>query len=366
VTAVRSHIFVAGLFFFFFLTEGVETFRRDIPDFAISYAIPSTRSSEIPGDGDYNELAVVSEEFLDRSFRSVFEDMPVGHFGTAAYAMINTDTRFTVDFRVTLDFGVPGEVPTVQFLLARLTEAFEREASANQYLFDLNDMSTTNPFSATTSFTLIAKTNSDQGTVAGGLAGAPGSNRPPPVSNAGGDDKGLAKKYVFIIFFSAFACLLLGLAALMWFRGRNDRKFPPHSPDRSNNLDLPVFKGKLGIASRSENGDDTDRSESSDAYGADDETVQYLKSLRQRYRDEARASSDDATIPRGYKDVVDDDKSIKEEQNGVVFLRVGNQANAIHSDTSDEEQNGDERANAFDLLNLELNATDVEDDLGSF
>ncbi|KAL3923607.1 MAG: hypothetical protein SGARI_006184, partial [Bacillariaceae sp.] len=60
--------------------EHGEVFRRDIPDIAISYVIPSTRSSEIPVDGDYNELSVVSEEFLDRSFQSVFEDMPVGHF----------------------------------------------------------------------------------------------------------------------------------------------------------------------------------------------------------------------------------------------------------------------------------------------
>ncbi|KAL3911097.1 MAG: hypothetical protein SGILL_007416, partial [Bacillariaceae sp.] len=345
--------------------ENVEKFRRDIPDFAISYVIPSTRSSEIPGDGDYNELSVVSEEFLDRSFKSVFEDMAVGHFGTAAYAMVNTGTPFTVDFRVTLEFGVPGEVPTVQFLFFFLAEAVERNVSSQQYLFDLNAMSTTNPFSAATSFTLIAKTNSDQGTVAGGLTGGPGSNRPPMVSND--KDKKLSAMHMIIIILSVVMFLTLCLLGYLWYTGRNSgRKFAPYNPEQDNNMDLPIFKGKLGIASRSENGDT--ESEHSDPYGADDETVAYLKALRQRYRDEVSVSSDDQTVPRGYKDIIDDDDDdddsrIRDEQNGIVFLSVGgNESEEEHDIESHEEEQADE----IDLLKLELNAIESEDDLGSF
>ena len=359
---LNDHIHISHSLILFCIAENVEKFRRDIPDFSISYNIPSTRSSEIPGDGDYNELSVVSEEFLDRSFKSVFEDMAVGHFGTAAYAMINTDTPFTVDFRVTLEFGVPGEVPTVQFLLARLGEAFDREASSQQYLFDLNAMSTTNPFSATTSFTLIAKTNSDQGTVAGGLTGGPGSNRPPMVSNTN-DDKRLSTMHVIIIILSVVMFLTLCLLGYLWYTGRDGgRKFPPYDPDRDNTMDIPIFKGKLGIASRSENGDT--ESEYSDPYGADDETVAYLKSLRQRYKDEVSVSSDDQTVPRGYKDIVDDpNNKIRDEQNGIVFLSVGDEAEDLHRE---ENQDNDERTDEIDLLQQELNATDIEDDLGSF
>jgi len=63
---------------------------------------------------DYNELSDVSEEYLDSFFTSVFEDVQVRHAGTALFIEASENDPYTVDFRVTMEFVIPGEVPTIK------------------------------------------------------------------------------------------------------------------------------------------------------------------------------------------------------------------------------------------------------------
>lgn len=339
----------------------METFRRNVPDFAISYVIVGSRKAEVPQEADYNELSVVSEEFFDRMFVSVFEDLAVGHFGTAVYALINEDTPFLVSFRVTLDFAIPGEVPTVQFLIDRVREAFERESSRTTYLFDLNTMSETNPFSATTSFSLIAGSENSSD----GVVGGPGSNKPPDVSS---DDGVMTKKHVMITFLSGIGFLIVVSAGFLWVRGNKKPEFRPQRHSESTST-LSFYNGKLGIDSR---GDETERSAESTEYGADDETVQYLNSLRERYKDEIIESKQETQRPVGFRDFVEDDSEIKEEKDGIVFLQFDDQQaaeSAYGGCPSMQPTQDNERPSMSirDILNLELNGTDAgfEDDLGS-
>jgi hypothetical protein len=342
----------------FLTTEDVETFRKIVPDFGISYVIGRSRRAETPQEADYNELSVVSEEFLGRMFGSVFEGLAVGHFGTAAYASINEDTPFLVNFRVTLDFSVPGEIPTVQFLIDRVQESFETEASRTAYLLDLNTMSETNPFSATTSFSLITGSGDTN-------SGIDGNNKPSGVFTDHGFQ---GKKHVMITFLSGIGFLILILAGFLWVKGSKKPKFRP--PPRSQSAaTLPFYNGKLGIDSRSVG---TERSNDSSEYGADAETMQYLNALRERYKDHVICTKQEIPRPVGFRDVVDDDSLIKEEKGGIAFLRLdGHQAakaaNGGGLPSQPIRQDNKGPISVRDLLNLELNSSDAEldDDLRS-
>lgn len=345
------------------MTEDVETFRRNVPDFAISYVIARARRAQIPQEADYNELAVVSEEFLDRMFGSVFEDLAVGHFGTAAYALINENAPFLVSFRITLDFTMPGEVPTVPFLIDRVQEAFEREASRTTYLFDLNTMSETNPFSATTSFNLVTGSGNNNNEV----NAEPGnSNKPPKVSNT------MTKNHVILIILGCVSFVLLVLTVILWMQGRKqpNQKFQKSDQRKTDSAaTLPFYSGKLGIDGR---GYETERSASSDEYGADDETVQYLNALRARYKDQV-VENDEPEAERtiGYRDVVEDQNEIKEAKDGILFLKLDDQQTAESAYGGGlpvqpiQPPPTNQPISVRDLLNMEMNTTEIEDDLGS-
>jgi hypothetical protein len=345
-------------------TENVETIRKNVPDFAISYVIDSSRRSETLQEADYNELSVVSEEFLDRMFRSVFEDLAVEHHDTAAYALIDEDTPFLVSFRVTLDFVVPGEIPTVQFLIDRVQESFEEDASRTTYLLDLSTMSETNPFSATTSFSLIT----GSGNTSNGIVGRPGgSNQPPMVFT---DNGVMSKKTVMVTSLSCIGFLILLLVGFLWVRGHKKPKFrPPRSSESASTL--PFYSGKLGIDNR---GDETERSVDSMEYGgADVETMSYLNSLRERYKDHIIGLEQEIPRPVGFRDVVDDDSDDKKEDKGVItFLRLDDQhvAEAAYGGglpLLPQHQEAKGPISVCDILNLELNSTDadLDDDLRS-
>jgi hypothetical protein len=342
-------------------TEDVESFRRNVPDFAISYVIESSRRAETPQEADYNELSVVSEEFLDRMFGSVFEDLAVGHHDTAAYALINEDTPFLVNFLVTLDFAIPGEVPTVQFLIDRVKESFERDPSQSSYLFDLSTMSETNPFSATTSINLIT----GSGDTNNGIDGRPGSNKP---TEGLTENDVTSRKHVMISFLSGIGFLILVLAGWLWARGNKKPKFRPTKHAESAST-LPFYNGKLGIDSR---GDETERSTDSTEYGADVETIQYLNSLRERYKDQVIEFEQETPLPVGFRDVVDDVSVDNDEKGDIVFLRLEDHQAAekaygggLPSQTNLQDDNG--TMSISDLLNLELHSSDTEldDDLRS-
>ena len=87
-------------------------YRREVPSISIQFTVED--SSKSPIMADYNELSEVSEEYLDNFFRSVFEDVQVRHDGTVLFLMVDEDDPFTLDFKMTLEFIIPGEVPTIK------------------------------------------------------------------------------------------------------------------------------------------------------------------------------------------------------------------------------------------------------------
>ena len=91
----------------------VEIYRREIPSITIQFTVEDS-SSNLPNLADYNELSDVSEEYFDKFFRSVFEDVQVRHHGTVLFVMVSDDDPYTLDFRITLEFIIPGEVPTIK------------------------------------------------------------------------------------------------------------------------------------------------------------------------------------------------------------------------------------------------------------
>ena len=94
----------------------VEVYRRELPSLSIQFNIDDSSSSKSPNLADYNELSDVSEEYLHGFLTSAFEDVPVRHDGTVLFVAVKDGDPFTVDFTLTLEFIIPGEVPTIKYV----------------------------------------------------------------------------------------------------------------------------------------------------------------------------------------------------------------------------------------------------------
>jgi len=240
----------------------VEIYRREIPSFTIQFTVENSSSFSAPNLADYNELTDVSEGYLDNFFRSVFEDVQVRHEGTVLFLMVSEYDPYTVDFRMTLEFIIPGEVPTINFLIDRLQDGLERDTSKAFFIADLSSMSETNPFSGTVSFEVVSR---------------------PPVSAAeksrgGGkqaqDDsiEQVGKSNVLVSLLAGMGCVVIVGAGLMWRK----KKLDMSAASDSNQIFSLFDKTKKKT---------TPDSNTSGIYGADEETMNYLSSIRNRYRD---------------------------------------------------------------------------------
>jgi len=237
----------------------VEIYKREIPSVTIQF---TSSSSDTPNLADYNELSDVCEEYLDKFFRSVFEDVQVVHDGTVLFVMVSEDDPYTVDFRITLEFIIPGEVPTINFLIDKLQDGLERDTSKAFFISDLSMMSETNPFSTTDNYRVVSR---------------------PPVSvaemNRGQGNSPVAiienvkKSHVVRYLLVSMGCVAIVGASLMWKKNRSDQS------DASNP------KQMFSLFDRRNKEETTTGSTASGIYGADEETMNYLNSIRQRYRD---------------------------------------------------------------------------------
>lgn len=242
-------------------------------------------SRSTPDMGDYNELSVTTEYFFDSFFRSVFEDLPVSHDSTIVHVMLeDNDDPFMVDVLIGLDFVVPGEVPTVPFLLDWVEEAFERDASMNSYLWDLHSMSDTNPFSATKSVVIVRNIPQD----AVGFSDGPGG----PWTSDTYDDTDDDKKTVLISLISGLGVLILLLVGLLWVRQRRYGRRVVANEDELI-LDSGGSKSK-NLKSLTVKSSSTQRFSKEE-----DDAVEYLSSIRERYKDE----EDEQTVKTAFDDV---------------------------------------------------------------
>jgi len=232
----------------------VEIYRREIPSFSVRFNIEDSSTSSPPNLADYNELSEVSEEYFDSFFRSVFEDVKVRHDGTVLFLMVSEDDPFTVDFKMTLEFIIPGEVPTINFLIDRLQDGLERETSRAFFISDLSSMSETNPFSKTVSFEVVSRPPVSAAEVGGGKQPPNGS-----IQNA-------SKQHVLISLLGGLGCIALVGAGVLWKKKKLSE---------SNSLTL-------------DNNSAMDKSDG--IYGADEETMSYLNYIRKRYRDHDKSN----------------------------------------------------------------------------
>lgn len=271
-----------------------ETYRRELPSFSIKFNVDESLVSNTPGLADFNELTDVSEEYLDGFFASVFEDLAVVHYGTFLFLMPKEDDPFTVEFKLSLDFGIPGEVPTINYLIDRLQEAFERETSQSFYIADLSMMSETNPFSKTESFVVMSRP---------AVSAAEMDRTGGPPKSAGVESAG--NSYVLVSVLAGMGCVVLIGVGIMW------RKKTSQGENVSDSNEA------FSLFDKSNKKDDSESNKIAGIYGADQDTMNYLNSIRKRYKDSgsSKASdsmSDDENIAvmghsGSYEDTAEDD-----------------------------------------------------------
>jgi len=250
-----------------FTPVDVEVYRREIPSFTLKFTVEDPSPENPPNLADYNELSDVSEEYLDGFFQSVFEDLKVMHHGTVVFLMVNEEDPYTVEYQVTLEFEIPGEVPTINFLINSLQDALETDTSQAFFIADLSSMSETNPFSKTASIKVVSRPP-----VAAAEMGPGGEKKP-------GIMEHVAKNTLLISLLASTGCVILIGAAIMWRRKRTKGDAVSDS-----NQTFSLFD-------KSNKGASAD-SKTSGAYGADEETMNYLSSIRKRYRDHVSGGSD--------------------------------------------------------------------------
>jgi hypothetical protein len=211
---LHAYIFVrkyTDLIFSFSITDTVRsiTSERQYPLFAMKYEVSS---NEAPSAGDYNELVIVTKEFFDGYFSSLFEDYSANY----AYTTITTykvRESFVVEYNLLTTFYIPGEVPTIPFLYIMLEKSLESQSSSmEKYLDDLATMSETNPFSTTATIDLI-DSRADLN------IGPPGQ----PDLPSGGDTDGKEKTHrAMLPVVIGSGCLALVLASFFWIRRNRD------------------------------------------------------------------------------------------------------------------------------------------------
>jgi hypothetical protein len=239
----------------------VELFRRDIPSFSIQFELEDSSSNH--GLKNYNELSEVSEEYFHTFFKSVFKDVKVIHHdGTALILMPSKNDPNTVEFKLTLEFIIPAEVPKISFLIDHLQYGLENQTLKELFISDLREMSESNPFSKTVSFSVVSRL---------------------PVSAAEMDPTGgkpqvsgiehVGNNYILVSLLAGMGCVVLIGTGLMWKKQKTKRGAISDSNqafslfDKSNKKDVSGSSKIAGI------------------YGADEETMNYLNSIRKRYRD---------------------------------------------------------------------------------
>eukprot|EP00532_Pseudo-nitzschia_australis_P013075 CAMPEP_0168227256 /NCGR_PEP_ID=MMETSP0140_2-20121125/13921_1 /TAXON_ID=44445 /ORGANISM="Pseudo-nitzschia australis, Strain 10249 10 AB" /LENGTH=435 /DNA_ID=CAMNT_0008158541 /DNA_START=23 /DNA_END=1330 /DNA_ORIENTATION=- len=241
----------------------VEVYRRELPSLSIQFNIEDSSSSKSPNLADYNELSDVSEEYLHGFLTSAFEDVPVRHDGTVLFVAVKDDDPFTVDFTLTLEFIIPGEVPTINFLLDKLREGLETETSQLFFISKLEEMSETNPFSGTDSYEVVSRPPMSVAELA---VGGGGNNPQTDII------ENKSKSNVLVSLLAGMGCVVFVGVGVLWKKTTSNQSGPSVSDQTFSLFDKS-------------NKNDKSRSGSTGPYGADEETMTYLKSLRKRYTD---------------------------------------------------------------------------------
>jgi hypothetical protein len=133
---------------------------RDLTPFGIQF---TTTSQGIPGSVDYNEVALLTDEYLKKYFTFIFEQTIFTTLNN--FLTIFISGSFVFGQPIQMDFESTGffdpsssTLPTVDDLDTLLREAFVGK-NMDAYLLELNSLPTRNLFSTTTSVTFTASSS---------------------------------------------------------------------------------------------------------------------------------------------------------------------------------------------------------------
>jgi hypothetical protein len=194
------------------LSESRLTSKVVMPTFSVSYTV---RSDGTPGTGDYNELAIVTTEFLDRTFEAAFSAAPTSHaFSAIETYRVREETL--IEFDAAGHFYIPGNVPFPVLLYTTLEDCFATDCLDN-YLSELQSMSDTNPFSKTTAVKFMGS-NREQS-----IEGSPQSPSGPKSPSTPKVEVKRNMRVILIILAGVGCCLLAALGFLWVYRSQTNR-----------------------------------------------------------------------------------------------------------------------------------------------
>ena len=324
--------------------------------YAIRYIVKSDRA---PNAGDYNELAIVTTEFLDRKFAACFQATPAKHAFTTIESY-RIREPLVVEFHASSHFYIPGEVPLMSYMYEKLEQQFDAQSQAqDEYMNDLSGMSDTNPFSTAERIEII-------------------DNRPPSgVANlrSGNSDEQKKRTLILVPVVVTVALFVLGLAFCLIFRRRNDDAKAGEGDDDNAFGD----KGVETDNSSNEEGYIEEGTHTVEApamlnpngtqyYGDDPETVRYLNSIRESGLEEASKSSCSEALEEVSLDDVSIEDDCSEESDDSDVLDGGEKSKEhmvdASSDTANENRTsmaGDDADESYNLENRAILSRDGEE-----
>jgi hypothetical protein len=245
--------------------------------YAIRYIVNSDRA---PNAGDYNELAIVTTEFLDEKFAIAFQATPANHAFTTVESY-KIRELLVVEFHVSSHFYIPGEVPLISYMYEKLEQQFDEQSQAlDKYMNDLSGMSDTNPFSKVKRIEVI-----DNRPASGGAN-----------LRSGNSDEKKKTMLILVPVVVTVTFFVLGLVfCLLFYRRKDDGKTGDDNDsyfgkgvetDNSSHEEGIIEEGTCTVevpAMLNPNG--------TQYYGDDPETVRYLNSIRASGLEEAYKSS---------------------------------------------------------------------------
>ena len=239
------------------------TMERSIPVFTIRYTI-KTPGTPAGDDGNYNELAIVTQEYLDEYFDAIFEASSAHHAFTTA-KLRKTGDPLSVEFHVGSNFHIPGELPTISFMFERILEAFGGTGEST-YLNELSEMSGTNPFSETSGVELLT---------GNGL-------------QSSGPAKKAQNKSVMAPFLGGIGFLVLAIVGFFWLKQRRSQRGT--GIDELNLEEEDPSRNKGGIGNKS-----TATPYRTPVKAPDETTLRYLYFVRERFHEESDIKSSKST-----------------------------------------------------------------------
>lgn len=240
---------------------------------------------------------------MTQYFISYFVDEPTEFLEVQVVVQKTTDPLLA-RFYVSAYFAIPGNVPTMGNLFDRMHDAFSYKSTTN-YISILNEMGQGNPFRNTISVTLINETP-----VTVKDSGSEGSDDASFTSDT--------PKFLSVIISSGV--LVLVIVGLVWACRRNreskGQSVNPKQLETNEGDDVSALKG---LPSNSKN------------LGMDTNTIGYLQTIRNRYKDDGGSRTDREELSLDGGDDINDDDQTEATDNRQTLAELRDAINELDS-----------------------------------